>query len=296
VSAAPFELEPLSATFGARISGIDLASLDDATFAALYEAWLEYALLIFPGAGLTTTGQVAFAKRFGDMEFDIAPLSNVRRDGTLRADDGSDDVVKVLRGNMGWHADSTYMPVQAKGAVFSAHVVPAEGGETGWADMRAAYDALDPDLRSRVETLSAHHSLAYSQAKLGHAHADGSEYSGYGFRDAAPLRPLVKVHPETGRRSLLIGRHAYGIPGLDAEASERLLADLVEGACRPPRVYYHRWDVGDVVLWDNRCLLHRACPWDMSQPRVMYHSRIAGDPRTESGVADQPEQPSASGS
>lgn len=296
MSARPFELEPLPATFGARITGLDLAALDDAAFAALYDAWLEYALLIFPGAGLSTAEQVAFARRFGDMEFDIAPLSNVRKDGTLRADDGTDDVVKVLRGNMGWHADSTYMPVQAKGAVFSAHVVPEEGGETGWADMRAAYDALDDDLRRRIEGLSAHHSLVHSQAKLGHAHAADSEYSGYGFHGEAPLRPLVKVHPETGRRSLLIGRHAYGIPGLEEAASERLLDELVAFACRPPRVYQHRWQVGDVVLWDNRCLLHRACPWDMSRPRVMYHSRIAGDPVTEAGLAGQPEQPSASGS
>ncbi len=276
-------VERLPATFGAVVTGVDLSRLDEGQFAGLHELWLEHALLIFPGAHLTNEQQVAFARRFGELEFDLAPLSNVRKDGSLRHDD--DDVVKVLKGNMGWHADSTYMPVQAKGAVFTAHVVPRSGGETGWADMRAAYDALDDELRARVDALSAHHSLYYSQAKLGHAPQPGSEYSGYGFHDQPPpLRPLVKVHPETGRRSLLVGRHAYGIPGLAAEESERLLEALVAFACQPPRIYHHSWSPGDAVLWDNRCLLHRARPWDMDEPRVMYHSRIAGDPASESAA------------
>jgi alpha-ketoglutarate-dependent taurine dioxygenase len=280
--ARAFDVTPLDATFGATVTGLRLAEIDDATFAELYRAWLEYALLVFPGQHLTGEEQVRFAKRFGPLEFDLVPLSNVRSDGSVRPDDGTDDVVKVLRGNMGWHCDSTYMPVQAKGAVFTAHVVPSRGGETGWADMRAAWDALDPAERARLATLSAYHSLHHSQAKLGHTHREGSSYSGYGFQvKDPPLRPLVKVHPETGRPALAIGRHAYGIPGLPAEESERLLASLVEFACQPPRVYHHRWAPGDAVVWDNRCLMHRACPWDMREPRVMYHARIAGDPVTE---------------
>jgi alpha-ketoglutarate-dependent taurine dioxygenase len=183
---------------------------------------------------------------------------------------------------MGWHCDSTYMPVQAKGAVFTAHVVPDEGGETGWADMRAAYDALDSATQARIAQLSAYHSLRYSQGKLGHEHKPGSAYSGYGMTvDEPPLRPLVKVHPETGRRCLMVGRHAFGIPGLAPDESERLLDDLADFACQPPRVHHHAWTPGDAVVWDNRCLMHRACPWDMTKPRVMYHSRIAGDPVSE---------------
>jgi alpha-ketoglutarate-dependent taurine dioxygenase len=275
-------IEPLDATFGAVVTGLRLAELDAETFAALRAAWLDRALLVFPGQHLDSAEQDAFARRFGSLEFAAAPLSNVRSDGTLRPTDGSDDVVKILQGNMGWHADSTYMPVQAKGAVFSAQVVPPQGGETAWADMRAAYDALDDGLRARIEKLSAHHSLEHSQAKLGHAHGSDSSYSGYGFGQAGvPLRPLVKTHPETGRRSLLIGRHAYGIPGLSAAESEDLLATLLAFACRPPRLCEHRWQPGDVVLWDNRCLLHRGRPWDMSQPRVVLHTRIAGDPASE---------------
>jgi len=281
------EIEPLDATFGAVVKGIKLTQLDDATWHDLHTAWLRYALLIFPDQHLARDEQIAFAKRFGPLEFEMAAISNVKADGTLRIEADNDDVMKVLKGNMGWHCDSTYMPVQAKGAVFCAEVVPRSGGRTGWADMRAAYDALDDDLRSKVETLTAHHSLYYSQSKLGHQPKKDkdSDYSGYGFHDGpVPLRPLVKVHPETGRKSLLIGRHAHDIPNMDKGESERFLQSLVDFACRPPRVYHHDWTAGDAVIWDNRCLLHQATPWDMTEPRVMWHSRIAGDPISEAAL------------
>ena len=119
-----------------------------------------------------------------------------------------------------------------------------------------------------------------------------TEHYGYSLRktladngldvEEVPLRPLVKVHPETGQPTLAVGRHAYGIPGLSASASESLLASLIDFATgEAERVYQHRWNEGDVVVWDNRCLMHRACPWDYNEPRIMLHSRIAGDPRTE---------------
>jgi alpha-ketoglutarate-dependent taurine dioxygenase len=279
MAAQPFDVQPLDASFGAVVTGLKLAEIGDAAFEDLYRAWLDYALLVFPGQHLDHAQQIAFARRFGAPEFEIAPISNVRADGTVRPDD---DIVKILKGNMGWHCDSTYMPVQAKGAVFTAHVVPQEGGETGWADMRAAYDALDAATRERIAPLSAHHSLRYSQAKIGHVHKEGSSYSGYGLtQEDAPLRPLVKTHPETGRKCLMVGRHAHAIPGLDPDESERLLDELADFACQPPRVYHHSWTPGDAVVWDNRALMHRACPWDLTMPRVMYHSRIAGDPVSE---------------
>jgi alpha-ketoglutarate-dependent taurine dioxygenase len=281
-------IEPLDASFGAVARAVKLSALDDDTWRALHAAWLQYALLIFPGQHLTRDEQIAFAHRFGPLEFEIAPISNVKPDGSLRSDTVSDDVVAVLKGNMGWHADSTYMPVQAKGAVFSAEVVPTVGGHTGFADMRAAYEALSEPLRAQVEQLSAHHSLYYSQSKLGHVvkrAGKSGDYSGYGFHDGpVPRRPLVKTHPETGRKALAIGRHAHNIPGMSTDESERFLQDLVDFACQPPRVYHHDWSPGDVVLWDNRCLLHRATPWDMSQPRVMWHSRLAGDPVNEAAL------------
>ncbi|MBL8771292.1 MAG: TauD/TfdA family dioxygenase [Phenylobacterium sp.] len=280
----PFHLEPLPATFGARVTGLRLAGLDEADFAALYEAWLEYGLLVFPGQNLSREEQVAFASRFGPLEFRLAPISNVREDGSVRLPD--DDWVQVLKGNMGWHCDSTYMPVQAKGAVFTAHIVPASGGETEWADMAAAFEALSPEMRARIAPLSAYHSLRRSQARIGHDYRKSTEHGGYGADvETPPLRPLVKTHPETGRPCLMIGRHAFGIPGLADAEGEALLDELLGHACQPPRVWTHAWAPGDAVIWDNRRLMHRARPWDLSKPRVMFHSRIAGDPATESAAA-----------
>lgn len=283
------EIRPIDATFGAIVRGLTLADLTDAEWVGLHNAWLEYALLIFPDQHLRRDQQIAFAQRFGPLEFEMAAISNVRKDGSLRDEAANDDVMKILKGNMGWHADSTYMPVQAKGAVFSAEIVPSVGGHTGFADMRAAYDALDGATRSKVEELSAFHSLYYSQSKLDHVidrPGQVGEYSGYGFHDGpVPQRPLVKIHPETGRKSLAIGRHAHNIPGMSVSESEQFLKELVDTACQPPRIYHHDWKVGDTVVWDNRCLLHRATPWDMTQPRVMWHSRLAGDPVAEAAFS-----------
>jgi alpha-ketoglutarate-dependent taurine dioxygenase len=281
-----FEIAPVNASFGAIIRGVKVTTLDDAAFSDLYAIWLKYALLIFPDQHLTRDEQIAFAKRFGNLEFEFALISNVKADGTIINENHNSDLVKILQGNMGWHCDSTYMPVQAKGAVFTAVTVPAAGGETGWADMRAAYDALDGATRTKIERLAAHHSLRYSQGKIGHIPKEGSDYSGYGFHNGpVPLRPLVKVHPETGRKSLVIGRHAYGIPEMNEDESEGLLQELVDFACRPPRVYHHTWTPGETAVWDNRRLMHRAMPWDMSEPRVMWHSRIAGDPISEAALS-----------
>lgn len=285
------QIEPTGATLGAAVTGVSLAALDEATWSSIYRAWLEHALLIFPGQHLTNAQQIGFARRFGPIERigggEIVAISNVKADGHVRAHTPAewDDMMKVIVGNMAWHADSTYMPVMAKGAVFSGEVVPSERGETSFADMRAAYDALDETTRALVHQRSAHHSLVYSQSKLGHVPGAQSAYLGYGMdQTSAPLRPLVKVHPETGRPSLLIGRHAHAIPGMDPAEAERFLEGLVEWACQPPRIHTHHWAAGDVVLWDNRCLLHRAMPWDLAQPRVMWHSRLAGDPVAEAAL------------
>ena len=277
-----FHVAPLDASFGAVVTGLTLADLNDAAFSRLYATWLEYALLVFPDQHLSNEQQVEFATRFGELEFDLVAISNVKKDGSVRVEDDADGVIPVLKGNMGWHCDSTYMPVQAKGAVFTAHVVPSSRGETGWADLRAGYDALDAATKEKVATLSAYHSLRYSQKKSGFTPKAAGAYKGYGLDvQDPPLRPLVKTHPETGRKSLLIGRHAYGIPDMDPAESEAFLKSLVDHTCQPPRVYHHSWKVGDAVVWDNRRLLHQSCPWDMTQARVMYHARIAGDPASE---------------
>ena len=278
-----FDIEPLDSTFGAVVTGVELRSVDEAGFEALHAAWLEHALLIFPGQFLTIDEQNAFARRLGPLEFEAVAFSNVDAGGTVLNDPGH-DVVKSLRGNEGWHHDSTYMPLQAKGSVFTAEVVPSRGGATGWADMAAAYDALDPETRQRLSGMRAYHSLYYSQGRSGYmpSKTEGGGYDMYGFHELEPsLRPLVKVHPETGRANLLIGRHAYGIEGMAEAESEALLDRLNAEACQPPRIHHHQWAAGDAALWDNRRLMHRGTPFDMTEPRVMWHTRVAGDPASE---------------
>lgn len=273
------DLTPIDATFGATVRGVKLTDLDDQTWAAVYEAWIDYGLLIFPGQHFTPDEQNDFARRCGALEFEATPISNMTRSGNVLSDPDH-DVVKSLRGNEGWHFDSTYMPTQAMGAVFSAEIVPSAGAATGWADMRAAYEAIDDSTRELVSGMSAYHSLYYSQGRSGYlpTKRDDGTYAMYGYHDEeVSLRPLVKEHPVTGRPNLLIGRHAHNIVGMDPAESETFLDRLLEEACQPPRIHHHQWEVGDAVLWDNRRLMHRGTPFDMTEPRRMWHTRIAGE-------------------
>jgi alpha-ketoglutarate-dependent taurine dioxygenase len=275
---------PLDTTLGATVTDIDLANMDDAMWGCVEDAFHEYAALIFPAQDLSADQQVAFSLRFGKIEhlradpaIKSVPISNRKPDGSVV---GPDDArFKSLRGNEGWHLDSTYMPLAAKAGVLSAKVVPSHGGETELADMRAAYDVLDDAMKERIAELGAYHSLYASQAKIGYSFETGS---GYGYHTkGAPLRPLVRVHPVTGRKSLCIGRHAYRIEGLDDDAAQRLLDELLDIACQPPRIYTQHWQPGDLIIWDNRCVMHRARPYDFNQTRIMQATRIAGDPASD---------------
>ena len=272
-------------TLGAQIDGVRLKHLNAAEWASIEAAFDDHGGLIFPGQHLEADEQVAFARRFGELEILVEgkqsiAISNRGERGQLLREDSV--YAQLLRGNEGWHTDSSYMPLAAKASVLSAHVLPPTGGETEWADMRAAYDALPATQRTEIEHLTAHHSLFYSQARIG-AQAQNGDY--YGFNAGqAPLRPLVKTHPVTGRKALFIGRHACNIPGMDALRSEHLLDELLAFACRAPRIYRHSWQVGDIAVWDNRCVLHRARPYDYAHPRVMVHTRVRGNVATESAL------------
>ena len=278
-------IRPTKATLGAIITDIDLTALDDATWREVEDAFHAYAVLIFPAQHLSAQAQIAFAKRFGEIEVLVdklktIPISNKALDGTLLDDD--DHYMQLLRGNEGWHTDSSYMPLSAKASILSAHVVPRAGGQTEWADVRAAYDALDDTMKNRIADLAAYHSFFYSQAKIGHQVAAGA---GYGFFDGEPpLHPLIKVHSVTKRPALYIGRHACKIPGLDQHEAEKLLNELVTFACQAPRTFMYSWQPGDIAVWDNRCVLHRARPYDHSEERVLMHTRVKGDAATESAL------------
>lgn len=288
------KIEPIAGkTFGAVVRDVALGRLSASEFSRLHEALSTYGFLVFPEQFLSDEEQVAFGRRFGELEFGAVPLSNQERqkDGSLgKVYDLGHTRMRIMIGNEGWHTDSTYHPVSSKCALLSAIKVPDEGGETQFADARAGYAALDPAMQARISELCAYHSLQYSQANdLGHF---PPESEGTIFHGEAYLRPLVKVHPETGSKSLMIGRHAFGIPGLSREDSRTLLQSLLEFVVSEPiRVYSHRWRPGDTLLWDNRALLHQARPYDYRQPRVLIGTRVAGDPASE--LAYYPSDPQA---
>ncbi len=275
-------------TFGATVTDVKLNALDDESFAEIKAALLEFGFLIFPDQYLTKSENVAFGERFGKLEFGALPMSNQGEDQEIF--DLETQRMRTNVGNEAWHTDSTYMPISSKCAMLSAVVVPEEGGETELADARAAYDALDDATRARIENLSAYHSTQYSQANdIGDfpPSAPDTIYHGEAY-----LRPLVKVHPETGRRNLFVGRHAFGVPGLAREESRTLLKALVDFiVAEPGRVYTHHWQPGETMIWDNRALLHRARPYDYAKPRVLIGTRVAGDPASE--LAYYPDDPAA---
>ena len=273
-------IRPTGATLGAVVTEVDLGGLDDATFDVIEEVWHEYAVLVFPDQGLSDEAHLAFSRRFGAMEQGIRSsptrglgrLSNVTEKGEVVPSEHLQR--RFQRGNMEWHSDSSYKRVVAKASLLAAHVVPEEGGETEWADMRAAYDVLGAEMQARLEGAVAVHSYRFS-----HTWHGGLEIlSEVDLERLPPVEhPVIKVHPTTGRKNLFVGRHASHILGEDLEASRALLRRLTENACRPPRTYKHRWQPGDLVIWDNRCVLHRGHPWPDDAARVMVRTTVAGE-------------------
>ena len=279
------KIEKQEPTLGAVICELNLSTLTSAEWDEIYQQFLEHAVLIFPEQYLSKKEQEGFAARFGEIEHltegaKTTAITNKTPKGVFY--DADSEWTKLLKGNEGWHTDSSYMSLTAKSSILSAHVVPEKGGETQWADMRSAYDELDDRTKQQVENLSASHSYFHSQAKIGHHVKVGANY---GFVDGeAPVHPIVKIHPETGRPALFIGRHAHKISQLSEKASTSLLDHLMSLSCQSPRILTHTWNKGDLVVWDNRCVLHRARPYPPNQERLMLHTRIKGDRVSESAL------------
>ncbi len=274
-------IAPSTATLGATVTDVRLNALSDRDWRTIEDAFHLYAVLVFARANLTESEHIAFSRRFGPLERtlskrtdrqEISLLSNVAQDGGIAKPD--DNLGLFLKGNRYWHTDSSFKKVGAKVSLLRAVEVPDSGGDTEWADMRAAWDALDPDTQRQLEGLEAVHSYAYSQGKVG-----GIALLNRRERDALPpvRQPIVRVHPATGRQNLYVGRHASHIVGMPIEEGRALLERLTQEACRPPRIFRHRWRAGDIVAWDNRCVLHRGHPWPFDQPRVMKRTTVAGD-------------------
>lgn len=273
-------IEPSGATLGAIVTGVDLARVSRTEFGAIEEAWHRHAVLVFPAQCLSDADHIAFTRRFGPLERGLrrrrggglGRLSNVDEGGAVVPPEKLQ--ARFQRGNREWHSDSSYKRVGAKASILAAHVTPSHGGETEWADMRAAWDALDPATRSWLADKEAVHSYRFS-----HAWHGGLEIMAKADLDNLPpvRHPLMRTHPATGRKSLFVGRHASHIVGEPLMASRRLLRDLTAEACQAPRIWGRCWQSGDIAIWDNRCVLHRGQPWPDDEARVMARSTVAGD-------------------
>ncbi len=275
------EIDPGDATLGATVRGVDLRQpLDGPTFAKIESAWHDHAVLIFPEQHLSHDQHQDFSRMFGPLELSIrrnrpksaGQLTNVRADGTIAPPESLQ--ARFLLGNTFWHTDSSYKRVGAKASILAAHVVPDSGGETEWADMRAAYDVLDDEMKAWLEDKVAVHSYEFSHKPFG-----GVEVLSLDELSHLPPveHPLIRAHPATGRKNLFVGRHASHILGEDLEESRKLLAELTEAGAQPPRTCRHAWKPGDLVIWDNRCVLHRGHRWPEDQPRTMVRTTVAGD-------------------
>ena len=275
------EIRPSAATLGAVVTDVRLGALSEAEWYAIEDAFHVYSVLVFPRANLTEAEHIDFSRRFGLLERslsqrtdrqEISLLSNVAKDGAVAKP--NDALGLFLKGNRYWHTDSSFKQVGAKASLLRAVEVPDTGGDTEWADMRAAWDALDTATKDRLEGLRAVHSYAFSQGKVG-----GVKLLTSSELEALPPveHPLVRVHPATGRKNLYVGRHICSIVGIDDDAAQALLQEITDRACQPPRVFRHTWSAGDIVAWDNVCVLHRGYPWPFEQPRVMKRTTVAGE-------------------
>ena len=290
IGTSSLTITPLHPAFAAEVSGVDLTGpLDEATFERIAIAFDEYSVLVFHGQPLSDEQQMAFSERWGPLETTvktlgaedrlgahIVDLSNTDADGRLM---GWDDRRMLYQsGNQLWHSDSSFKPVPAHSSALSARVIPPEGGETEFASMRVAYETLDEvrvedNVRPDLDRLIVVHSFGFSRSLIDPG--IGTEIG----RDYPPVRhALVRANPRNGRKSLYIGSHAWHIEGLGLDESRILILKLLEHTVRRDRVYRHRWQVGDLVMWDNRCVLHRGRVWDSARyERVMHRTTVAGD-------------------
>jgi len=270
--------------FGAEVVGVDVTRVDEATFAEVVAAFEEHSVLLFRGQSLTDEAQVAFSRRFGPLEVTIrsiasraetpphiANLSNV--DGENRLIPTGDKRNLFNAGNQMWHTDSSFKKVPAHASLLSAREVPPEGGETQFASMRVAYDRLPADMRAFLEDRVAVHSFVYSRGLID----DGLLPPEHAAQVPPVRQALVRANPVNGRKAFYVGSHACEIEGMPTAEARALLRELRETATRPELVYTHRWRVGDLVMWDNRCMLHRGRPWAESRyRRVMHRTTVAG--------------------
>jgi alpha-ketoglutarate-dependent 2,4-dichlorophenoxyacetate dioxygenase len=279
-SAAAPRLRPLEGGLGAEVTGLAVADVDIANFPAVHAAFLKHQLLLFRGQDLPPAAQVAFARRFGEVQVhvmnqyhagghpELYTLSNLGPDGKPSGKHPD-------RGTMAWHTDGSWQRVTGQATMLYAERMPARGGETGFADMYSAYEALEPAERVRLSGMRAIHSLDFSRNRR-----HGEEPMTEAQRNAVPPvdHPIVRTHPETGRKCIFLGDHAETIEGMAYQEGRDFIEALNERVVGLARKYFHRWRPGDFVVWDNRCLQHKAGSYDTANDvRVIRRCTVLGE-------------------
>ncbi len=285
------QIRQLGPGFVGEVSGLDLTKpLPKEDIAAIHAGMDRYAVLIFHDQPLDDAQQLAFTQSLGPIELAIgvslrkpeeqrlpntfADVSNLDKDGKPFARDDRRRLYAL--GNQLWHSDSSFKVIPAKYSLLHARKVVSKGGNTEFADMRQAYDALDPEMKQLCETLICEHSQMFSRAKHGFTEFTPEERE----RLKPVLQRLVRVHPSTGRKSLYLSSHAGRIVGWPEPEAKAFLMDLTEMATQREFTYAHKWRVGDLVIWDNRSTMHRARPFPHDQPRDVRRTTLMGDAPT----------------
>ena len=279
--------------FAAEVEGLDLQKpLTPDEVAAVHAGMDEYAVLVFHDQDIDDEQQLAFTRSLGEIERALgtslrapdeyrlpntfADVSNLDKNNQVFAREDRRRLFAI--GNRLWHSDSSFKPVPAMYSLLHARAVPSKGGNTEFADMRAAYDALDAETKKEIADLVCEHSQIYSRQQIGFF--DLTEEERVRF---APVRQrLVRTHPSTGRKSIYLSSHAGGIEGWPVPEARCFLKDLVEFATQRQFVYAHSWRVGDLVMWDNRRTMHRARPFPVHEPRDMRRTTLVGTPTISS--------------
>jgi len=290
------DIRQITPVFAGEVSGIDLTrSLTREEVAAIEAGMDQYAVLVFRDQHLTDDTQRAFTRNFGDLEsspgghiataterrlpLDMQDASNLDKDQKPLARDDRRRMFNL--GNRLWHSDSSYRAIPAKFSLLSGRIVVDRGGHTEFADMRAAYDALDNATKTEIEDLVCEHSLMFSRGLLGFTELSDAERSMF-----RPVRQrLVRTHPVTGRKSLFLSAHAGSIVGWPIPEARAFLRDLSEHATQPQFVYSHKWQQWDLVIWDNRQTMHRVTRFDETQVRDMRRTTVRGDTVTVAQAA-----------
>ena len=283
------QVTPVQGDFVAVVEDIDLSyPLNDDEFSAVEMAFETYGVIVFPAQDITDDQQIAFSRRFGPLEPSVrrhrnravsnvflSDISNVGSDGQIMAE--KSEAMSYNRGNQLWHSDSSFKEIPSKASLLSAREVPPSGGETEFADMRAAWDTLSAEKQVEISDLVAQHSLTYSRATMGYD--AGEKFMDVEKSEVPPVpQPLIRVSPVTGRKSLYVGSHAAYVDGMDRNAGRTLLDGLLAHAAEDRFIYIHNWAAFDLVMWDNRCINHRGRPWQSQKHRrVMRRTTIGGD-------------------